>query len=79
MKTQTQIRASFWNAFPEFKKEYKRADVKQFGGMAPTLKRYVEKRQNDYCTDIRCAFCDYVDSLCKNGVITQELAESVTL
>lgn len=30
-------------------------------------------------TDIRVAFGDYVDSLCKNGQITEELAYKITL
>lgn len=36
-------------------------------------------RQNDQVTDTRCAFVDYVDMLQRNGVITEELAEKVTL
>jgi len=39
----------------------------------------VKKRQNDYCTDIRCAFVEYVDALARGGVITQKLADRVTL
>lgn len=35
--------------------------------------------QNDYRTDIRVTFCDFVDSLMKDGVITDELADNVTL
>lgn len=36
-------------------------------------------RQNQYCTDIRCAFVDYVDSLRKDGIISETLANKVTL
>ena len=36
-------------------------------------------RQNQYATDIRCAFVDYVDSLRKDGQITEKLAQRVTL
>ena len=36
-------------------------------------------RQNQYKTDIRCAFADYVDSLEKNGDINETLARRVTL
>ena len=36
-------------------------------------------RQNQYKTDIRCAFVDYVDSLQKNGDISEKLARRVTL
>jgi uncharacterized protein (DUF2236 family) len=37
------------------------------------------KTQNDYPTDVRCAFVDYVDRLACNGEITEELAARVTL
>jgi len=36
-------------------------------------------RQNQYKTDIRCAFVDYVDSLHRDGTITDSLAHRVTL
>ena len=36
-------------------------------------------RQDQYKTDIRCAFVDYVDSLQKNGDISEKLARRVTL
>jgi len=35
--------------------------------------------QNKYPTDVRCAFVDFVDSLQKNGDISEELAADVTL
>ena len=37
------------------------------------------KRQNDYKCDIRCAFVDYVDHLERDGQISEELADRVTL
>ena len=39
----------------------------------------VKKRQNEYKCNIRVSFCDYVDYLNKEGIITEKLAESVTL
>jgi len=39
----------------------------------------VTYKQNQYRTDIRVSFCDYVDSLAKNGVITWRLADRITL
>lgn len=36
-------------------------------------------RQNDYRVDIRCAFVEYVDVLCRNNQITDKLADRVTL
>jgi len=35
--------------------------------------------QNQYNTDIRCSFVDYVDHLMKNGDISENLAGKVTL
>jgi hypothetical protein len=37
------------------------------------------KKQNDYKTDIRVAFVDFVDHLQKQGIINEKLAERVTL
>ena len=37
------------------------------------------KRQNEYHTDIRCSFVDFVDCLQRNGQISDKLAERVTL
>lgn len=36
-------------------------------------------KQNDYKTDIRVSFCDFVDHLQKDGQITEKLANRVTL
>jgi hypothetical protein len=41
--------------------------------------RRSRKRQNDYCTDIRCSFVDYVDHLERCGVISEKLAHRATL
>jgi hypothetical protein len=60
--TQKQVRAAFWESFPEFRGEYRKA-----------------KRQNDYRTDIRVSFCDFVESLRRDGLISEKLAYSVTL
>lgn len=38
-----------------------------------------KKRQNDYNTNIRCLFVDFVDNLHKNGQISDKLAFKVTL
>ena len=43
------------------------------------VERRSRKKQNDYHCDIRCAFVDYVDMLCKNGVISAKLAWRATL
>lgn len=41
--------------------------------------RRTKKRQNDYPTDVRVAFVDFVDSLSKDGSISPKLAHNVTL
>lgn len=37
------------------------------------------RREKDYRTDVRCAFVDYVDALCRSGEISEGLAHRVTL
>jgi len=41
--------------------------------------RRVRKHQNEYSCDCRCAFCDFVDSLNKDGQITDKQADKITL
>jgi hypothetical protein len=61
--TQKQVRSAFWAEF-EARPDY----VPQF-----------RKPQNQCPTDTRCAFVDYVDSLARDGQISEALAERVTL
>ena len=44
-----------------------------------TSERRSRKTQNDYYTDIRVSFTDFVDYLCKDGQISEALAHKVTL
>lgn len=37
------------------------------------------KRQNDYSTDIRCCFVDWLDLIRKDGLISDWLADKATL
>ena len=39
----------------------------------------VRKTQNDYSTDIRCAWVDFTDWACKAGMITQKQCDNATL
>lgn len=39
----------------------------------------LNRRQNQYPCDVRCAFCDFVDMLAREGRITEALASKVTL
>ena len=43
------------------------------------LVRIPGKTQNDYPCDTRMAFCDYVETLRRDGDITERLAYSATL
>lgn len=56
------------------------ADVRRFFwdeyGMLVSRKR---GKNGDYSTDTRCAFVDFVDALCRDGVISEALAARVTL
>jgi hypothetical protein len=71
LTTQRQIRAAFWDA----------ARRGQFGRLNVTPKRITNYSGNGkmHNTDTRCAFVDFVDSLSKNGSISSELANRVTL
>lgn len=62
--TQAQIRKAFWNDNPELD----RRKIKDYAGTGTM-----------YCTDTRCAFCDYVDMLLNDGIISESLANRVTL
>lgn len=39
----------------------------------------VRKTQNDYSTDIRCAWVDFTDYACKSGMITEKQYNNATL
>lgn len=54
-------------------KEIRRA----FWDNHPNAKR--QKIRGDYVTDTRVAFVDYVDMLARDGVISEKLAQRVTL
>ena len=66
MRTQKEIREAFWQYLQE---------------VAPDLAKHRRSRktQNDYCTDIRCMFCDYVENLRRDNQITEALCNRVTL
>ena len=65
LTTQGQVRRSFWDCT-----QYDEAEEKR-------LKRTREEK--DYRADVRCAFVDYVDALCRSGEISEGLAHRVTL
>ena len=61
-----EIRQAYWDYLKEFHPDL----AKQ---------RRSRLKQNDYCTDIRCYFVDFVDNLMKSGQITEEQADNITL
>lgn len=66
IKTQSQVRENFWAFLREINP-----------GLAGKYRR--TKRQNDYPTDIRVNFVDFVENLRRNGQISEALAYRVTL
>ncbi len=63
--TQAQVRASFWESYPELVCRLNRR-----GNPLP---------QNEQPTTTRCAFVDHVDNLARDGQISEALAQRVTL
>jgi hypothetical protein len=64
--TQKQVRAAFWDANPNFDYQARCAGIRSKG-------------QNAQCATVRCAFVDFVDMLCRNEDISDNLAQRVTL
>ena len=62
--TQRQIRALFWATFPDLS----RKTIPDHAGTGRM-----------YTTDTRCTFVDFVDELCRDGEISDQLANRVTL
>lgn len=73
ISTVTALRAAFWAAHPQYRRGVKPA------GSTNGRKLYIEKRQNDYPTDVRVAWCDFVESTRRNGDITENLTQRTTL
>jgi hypothetical protein len=64
LTTQKQIRALFWETFPDLSRR-KITDYTGAGKM--------------YRTDTRCAFVDFLDALHRDGQISDALADRATL
>lgn len=64
MTTQKQVRAAFWEEYPSLS----RKKIRDYSGKGKM-----------YCTDTRCAFVDYVDYLHRERIISDSLANRVTL
>lgn len=65
--TQREVRKAFWEAHPD-RKQYPQRKITNYSGNGRM-----------HVTDVRCAFADFVDYLSKNGDISEQLAERVTL
>ena len=62
--TQRQLRTAFWQTFPDLP----RRRITNYAGNGTM-----------YPTDTRCTWCDWLDSLSKDGAISPELADRATL
>jgi hypothetical protein len=69
MTNQKQIRAAFWEAFPDLPRRRYRYSWNPNDKTAELV----------FPIDTRCAFVDFVDQLQREGVISEALAERVTL
>lgn len=63
---QKEIRTAFWESNPSFDHQARAAGIRS-------------KPQNEQCATVRCTFVDFVDSLARNGDISEALAARVTL
>jgi hypothetical protein len=66
MTNQKQIRAAFWAAYPHLAEQAREAGI-------------LSKSQNFHCATVRCTFVDFVDSLYRDGQISDALANRVML
>jgi len=66
IKTIKEVRANYWQYLATVRPELAK------------MKR-TRLSQNDYCTDIRVIFTDYVNHLLVSGDISEKLAQRVTL
>lgn len=66
---QKQIRAAFWEAFPDLPRRRYRYSWNRSDKTAELV----------YPVDTRCAFVDFIDHLSRSGQITEALANRATL
>jgi hypothetical protein len=69
MTNQKQIRAAFWEAFPDLPRRRYRYSPNRSDKTAQLV----------YPIDTRCAFVDFLDQLQRDGAISEALAERATL
>jgi len=69
MTNQKQIRAAFWEAFPDLPRRRYRYSPNRSDKTAQLV----------YPIDTRCAFVDFLDQLQRDGIISEALADRATL
>ena len=63
---QQQLRAAFWAEHDSFDHQARAAGIRSKG-------------QNAQCATVRCTWCDWIDSLARDGQISEALAQRATL
>jgi hypothetical protein len=61
---QRELRRLFWSEHPSLS----RRKIPNYSGNGTM-----------HVTDTRCAWCDWLDAMCRNGAISQSLAQRATL
>ena len=69
MTNHKQIRAAFWEAFPDLPRRRYRYSPNRSDKTAELV----------YPIDTRCAFVDFLDQLQRDGIISEALANRATL
>lgn len=72
--TQKALRAAFWEAHPQFKRRVRPTKVHVNGTQV-----FLACTQNEYPTDVRVTWVDFVDSMRRDGRISDALAGRATL
>lgn len=71
--TQKELRAAFWEAHPQFNRAIP-CSLTRNGRVFR-----IPKSQNEYPTDVRVAWCDFVEYMNRGGQISEALAQRATL
>lgn len=66
---QKQVREAFWQAFPDLPRRRYRYSLSRSDKSAKLV----------YPVDTRCAFVDFIDYLKRDGMISDALADRITL
>lgn len=76
--TQRELRALFWSENPHLSRRYMtETTVDKYSGVVSSKVR--PATQNEYPTDTRVAWCDFVDHMERDRQISEALASRATL